>query len=40
VRDSLSPPIISKKGRFKALLASRFIPEVTADDVEETMKNQ
>jgi hypothetical protein len=40
VWNCLSPPIVSKKERFEALLVSRFIPEVTADDAGMSVKKQ
>jgi hypothetical protein len=40
VRNSASLPIASKRERSKALFASRFSPEVTAADVEKSLKEQ
>jgi hypothetical protein len=40
VRDSDSLSIISKKERFKAFFFSRFSHEVTADDVEWSLKEK
>jgi hypothetical protein len=40
VRSSASLPIVSKRERFKALFVSRFSPEVTAHDVEKSLKEQ
>jgi hypothetical protein len=40
VRISASLPIISKNKRFKAHFVSRFNPEVTADDVEKSLKEE
>jgi hypothetical protein len=40
VLNSASIPILSKKQRFRALFVSRFSVEVTADDVEEFLKEQ
>jgi hypothetical protein len=37
---SASLPIISNKDKIWALLRSRFILEVTADDVEKSLKEQ
>jgi hypothetical protein len=33
-------PIILKNERFRALFLSRFSPEITADDVEEPLKEK
>jgi hypothetical protein len=33
-------PFIAKPGRTKALFVSRFSPEVTANDVHKTLKEQ
>jgi hypothetical protein len=33
-------PVISKKERTKALFVSRFSPEVTAEDVHKSLKEQ
>jgi hypothetical protein len=38
--SSLSLPVIRKPERTKALFVSRFSPEVTADDVSKTLKEQ
>jgi hypothetical protein len=35
-----SLPVVAKSGRSKALFVSRFSPEVTADDVCKTLKEQ
>jgi hypothetical protein len=40
VRNSISLSVISKKERFKTFFVSRFSPEVTADDVEKTLKEK
>jgi hypothetical protein len=40
VRNSASLPIVSKRERSKALFVSRFSPEVTAADVEKSLKEQ
>jgi hypothetical protein len=40
VRNSTSLPIVLKKERSKALFVSRFCPEVTADEVEKSVKEQ
>jgi hypothetical protein len=40
VSSSLSLPVISKSEKSKALFVSRFIPEVTADDVHKLLKEQ
>jgi hypothetical protein len=40
VSSSLSLPVISKPERYKALFVSRFSPEVTADDVHMSLKEQ
>jgi hypothetical protein len=40
VRNSATLPIVSKKERSKALFVSRFCPEVSADDVEKSLKEQ
>jgi hypothetical protein len=40
VRNSASLPIVSKRERSKALFVSRFSPEVTATDVEKSLKEQ
>jgi hypothetical protein len=40
VSRSLSLPVISKPERSKALFVSRFSPEVTADDVHKSLKEQ
>jgi hypothetical protein len=40
VSSSLSLPVISKPERSKALFVSRFSPEVTADDVHKSLKEQ
>jgi hypothetical protein len=40
VRNSASVPISSKEERFKALFMSRFSPEVIADNVEKSLKEQ
>jgi hypothetical protein len=38
--SSLSLPVITKPERTKALFVSRFSPEVKADDVSKTLKEQ
>jgi hypothetical protein len=40
VRNSVSLPIVSKRERSKALVVSKFSPEVTAADVEKSLKEQ
>jgi hypothetical protein len=40
VRNSLSLPVITKNERSKALFVSRLSPEVTADDVHRSLKEQ
>jgi hypothetical protein len=40
VRNSTSLPSVSKKERSKASFVSRFSPEVIADDVEKSLKEQ
>jgi hypothetical protein len=40
VRNCVSLPVVSKKERSKALCASRFSPEVTTVDIEESLKEQ
>jgi hypothetical protein len=40
MRISASLPIISKRKRPKALVVSRISPEVTAADVEKSLKGQ
>jgi hypothetical protein len=40
VSSSLSLPVISKPEKSKALFVSRFSPEVTADDVHRSLKEQ
>jgi hypothetical protein len=40
VRNSLALPVIAKPERSKALFVSRFSPEVTAEDVEKSLKEQ
>jgi hypothetical protein len=40
VSNSLSLPVISKPERSKSLFVSRFIPEVTPDDVYTSLKEQ
>jgi hypothetical protein len=39
-RNSASLPVITKEQRFRAPSFSRFSPEVTADDVEKSLKEQ
>jgi hypothetical protein len=40
VRNSSSLPVIAKKERMKALFVSRFSPEVTAEEVCKSLKEQ
>jgi hypothetical protein len=40
VRNSASLPTVSKKERFEALLVAKISPEVTADDIEKSLKEQ
>jgi hypothetical protein len=40
VCNSATLPIVSKKERSKALFVSRFCPEVSADNVEKSLKEQ
>jgi hypothetical protein len=40
VRNCVSLPVVSKRERSKALFVSRFSPEVTTIDIEESLKEQ
>jgi hypothetical protein len=40
VRNSSSLPVVEKKVRMKSLFVSRFSPDVTATDVEKSLKDQ
>jgi hypothetical protein len=40
VRNRVSLPVVSKKERSKALFVSRFSPEDTTTDIEESLKEQ
>jgi hypothetical protein len=40
VRNSSSLPVVSKRPKTKALFVSRFSPEVSASDVENSLKEQ
>jgi hypothetical protein len=40
VRNCVSLPVISKKERSRALFVSRFSPEVTTVEIEESLKEQ
>jgi hypothetical protein len=40
VRNSATLPIVSRKERSKALFVSRFSPEVSASDIENSLKHQ
>jgi hypothetical protein len=40
VRNCVSLPVVSKKERSKALFVSRFNPDVTTVDIEESLKEQ
>jgi hypothetical protein len=40
VSSSISLPVITKPERSKALFVSRFSPEVTADDIYKTLKEE
>jgi hypothetical protein len=40
VRNCVSLPVVSKRERSRALFVSRFSPEVTTVDIEESLKEQ
>jgi hypothetical protein len=40
VRNSSSLPVVSKRNKTKALFVSRFSPEVSASDVDNSLKEQ